>query len=198
MAGRAKIEQNPIPMTARWYAAKTKPRQENVALLNLARQQFEAYLPYVTVERLRGRLRLGKRITIEREPLFPGYVLVRFAFSPTNWRAVNATRGVGSLLVFGDSAAPIPLPTNEVESIQRRELSGKLFISEVQHIRKGDNVRIKFGSAAEAIGSVIFTRGERIELLLNLLGRQTRVRVPLHAVEVMDAHRQMRSPRLVR
>lgn len=185
-------------MSALWYAAKTKPRQENVALLNLARQKFEAYSPQVTVERLRGRVRFGKRIMVEREPLFPGYVLVRVTLSAAIWREINLTRGILSLLTFGEKGAPVPLPSHEVESIQARELSGQLFISEVRKIRRGDKVKIKFGNAVDKIGSVIFTRGERIELLLDLLGRQTRVRVPLHAVEVADARHDMRSPRPVR
>lgn len=180
-------------MSAHWYVARTKPRQEDVARINLARQNFEAYAPHVTIERARG-----KRISVEREPLFPGYVLIKFALLDENWRAINSTRGIISLLTFGENGIPSPLPSDEIEAIQRREIAGKLFISEIKKVRRGDSVRIKFGNAAEAIGSVIFTRGERVELLLNLLGRETRVRVPLHAVEVVSAAHNMQSRRLVR
>lgn len=168
-------------MSERWFAAKTKPQQESVALENLARQNFTTYAPRVSVERF-----THKRISIRREPLFPGYVLIRFVLADANWRAINSTRGVISLLTSSENGVPTPLPRGEVESIQRRDIAGELFVSEVSRVRRGDDVRVKFGIAADAIGKVIFTRGERIELLLNLLGRSTRVKAPLHMVEVVD------------
>jgi transcriptional antiterminator RfaH len=180
-------------MCARWYAARTKPRQEVTAVVNLERQQFEVYAPKISIERVRE-----KRITVIREPLFPGYLLIRFALSDASWRSINSTRGVLSLLIFGENGAPTPMPNGEVESIQAREKSGELFISEVRRIYRGDKVRLKFGPAADAIGKVVFTRGERIELLLNLLGRETRVKAPLHAVEVVEQRNTMLRRRPVR
>lgn len=161
-------------------------------MMNLARQRFEAYSPQVTVERLRHQ-----RITVEREPLFPGYVLVKFALEDDGWRTISSTRGVIELLRFGEDNGPAVMPRGEVESIQRREISGQLFISEVRRVKRNDRVRVKFGSAADKIGRVIFTKGERVEMLLNLLGRQTRVQAPLHAVEVVEP-RKMWGRRLVR
>jgi len=186
-----KLVDQPGPeiLDARWYAARTKPRQEAVAVLNLARQDFEAYSPQVTVERYKQTASSGQRITIEREPLFPGYVLVKFALENFGWRSINSTRGVIELLRFGDDGGPCSLPRGEVESIQRREISGQLFISEVRRVRQNDSVKVKFGPAADKIGRVIFTKGERVELLLNLLGRETRVQAPLHAVEVVEPHK---------
>lgn len=165
---------------ARWYAVRTKPRQESVVTKRLTRQDFPVYSPEITIERFRA-----KRITLLREPLFPGYVLVKFVLGNASWRAINSTRGVISLLTFGENGIPIPVPEGEVESIQRREIAGKLFFSEINRVRRGDKVRLKFGPSADAIGTVLFTRGERIELLLNLLGRQTRVKAPLHSVQVV-------------
>lgn len=188
------IEQKRESMaSARWYAARVKPRQEAVALLNLHRQSFETYAPRVMIERVRG-----KRISIEREPLFPGYILVKFALDNDSWRSINGTRGVLSLLSFSENGIPTPLPTREVESLQRREIAGKLFLSEIKRISRGDCVRVKFGAAADKIGRVIFTRGERVELLLNLLGRQTKVKAPLHAVEVVEQQPSMLRRRSVR
>jgi len=165
-------------MVPRWYAARTKSRQENLALRNLARQQFEAYSPHVEIKRT-----IRRRIISTSEPIFPGYVLIKFALADASWRAINSTRGIVSLIMTGENGIPAPLPVGEVEAIQRREKSGELIIARDDLIRRGDKVRIKFGTAADAIGKVIFTRGERIELLLHLLGRETRVKAPLHAVE---------------
>jgi len=180
-------------MAARWYAARTKPRQESVAVDNLQRQDFAVYNPAISIERRRT-----KRIIIAREPLFPGYVLIQFELADATWRAINSTRGVISLLTFGEQGIPTPMPKGEVESIQAREKKGQLFFSEINRVKLGDSVRLKFGPAADAIGKVIFTRGERLELLLNLLGRETRVKAPLHAVEVVEPHHDMQTRRPVR
>lgn len=176
----------------RWYCAKTKPRQEALALEHLARQSFECYFPKISIERWRNR-----HIRVDREPLFPSYVLIRFSLNDTAWRAINSTRGVLSLLSFGENLRPSPLPIGEVESIQAREKQGLLFISEIKRVKRGDQVRLKYGPAADQIGTVLFTRHERCSLLLNLLGRKTRVIAPLHAVETVSQHKMLR-PALVR
>lgn len=168
-------------MDDRWYCARTKPRQEALAVEHLTRQKFEVYNPQVRIERFRH-----KRITIDREPLFPGYVLVKLILESSAWRAVNSTRGVLSLLTLNEDGVPSPIADREVQDIKHAEKIGKLFFSEIKRVRPGDKIRLKYGLATDAIGTVLFTRGERIELLFYLLGRQTRVKAPLHAVEVVD------------
>ena len=171
----------------RWYCARTKPRQEHIAVDNLRRQAFETYHPKISIERIRN----GK-IAVTREPLFPSYVLIRFALSDDAWRSINSTRGVSALLGFGEDFRPSPLPVGEVESIQDRERKGLLFISEVKRVKKGDRVRLKFGLATDQIGTVLFTSHERVTLLLSMLGQKTRVIAPLHALEVVPNHKMLR------
>lgn len=176
-----------------WFAARTKPRQADIALAHLKRQEFEVYHPKIRIERLNRK----GRISLDHEPLFPGYLLIRFTLADATWRAINSTRGITNLLSFAENGRPSPMPIGEVENIQTRERKGLLFISEVKRVRRGDHVKLKIGPAAEQIGTVLFTRGERVELLLNLLGRQTRVKAPLHALEVVAQHKMLR-PRFMR
>jgi transcriptional antiterminator RfaH len=171
----------------RWFCARTKPRQEAIAVENLRRQSFEIYSPKIRIERLRK-----SRICIDTESLFPGYLLIRFMLSDPTWRVINSTRGIADLLGVAENGRPSPVPVGEIESIQHREKQGLLFISEVKRVRRGDRVRLKIGPAAEQIGTVLFTRNERVELLLNLLGRKTRVKAPLHVVEVVAQHKMLR------
>jgi transcriptional antiterminator RfaH len=171
----------------RWFCARTKPRQEAIAVENLRRQSFETYSPKIRIERIHK-----SRICIDTESLFPGYLLIKFTLSDPTWRVINSTRGIANLLTFAENGRPSPMPIGEVESIQQREKQGLLFISEVKRVRRGDRVRLKIGPAAEQIGTVLFTRGERVELLLNLLGRKTRVKAPLHVVEVVAQHKMLR------
>ena len=174
----------------RWYAARHKPLQAHIAMEHLRRQNFEPYAPLIRIERLSKR---DGRIVIDSESLFPSYLLIRFNLTDAAWRAINSTRGILHLLSASPDARPSALPVGEVESIQAREKKGLLFVSEVKRLRHGEKVRLKYGVAADQIGTVICTRAERVTLLLNLLGRQVRVYTPLHAVEVVPQHKMLRA-----
>lgn len=169
-----------MPDRLRWYAARAKPGQEQVALINLERQEFPTYFPQMTIERARK----GK-IVCEAEPLFPSYVLVQFALCTTSWRAINSTLGIIRLVSFGADGTPSSIRPGEVERLQEREKAGELFESEIVRMRRGDQVRVKYGHAVDQIGTVVRTRGERITFLMSLLGRQVRVIAPKHALELV-------------
>ena len=163
-----------------WYAAKTKAGQDTIACNNLARQSFAIYYPQMIIERYRQG-----RITRDMEPLFPGYVLISFHLDNTQWRAINNTRGVYKLLSFNEDGRPSRMPNGEVESLQNQDRMGKLYISEVVRLKRGDLVRLKFGPSADRIGEVLRTRGERVEFLMSLLGRKIRCIAPRHALDLV-------------
>ena len=166
--------------TMRWYAAKTKAGQDAIAIANLTRQSFQVYYPQFTIKRWRN-----KRIAYDREPLFPGYVLVNLELETMTWKAINNTRGVLHLLSFAADATPTPLPVGEIERLMEREKQGKLFINEVFTFRRGDQIRLKVGPSVDQIGQVIRTRGERVEFLMYLLGRNIRCIAPSHTLQLV-------------
>jgi transcriptional antiterminator RfaH len=177
-------------MQKHWYAAKTKSGQDLIAIDNLKRQQFQIYYPQITIERARNG-----RISRDRESLFPGYILVAFVLEDSAWRSINSTRGVYRLLSFNPDGRPSAMPDGEVELLQEKEKQGKLYISEVLRLRRGDQVRMKFGPSVDRIGEVLRTRGERVEFLLTLLGRKVRCISPCHALELVP--RRVMSARAV-
>lgn len=148
-----------------WHVAKTKIGQDQIALDNLKRQEFDSYYPITTIVRpYRGR------IVEAREGLFPGYIFVKFSKLNDQWRIINSTRGVQRLLSFSDSGIPSTVPNHEVDKIKAQEKQDELD----KIFRLGDRVRLKSGSAFAPTGRVIATRGERIEFLMRLLGREVR------------------------
>jgi len=151
-----------------------------MAIGNLRRQEFETYYPQMTIERLRKG-----RIQRDKESLFPGYVLLRFGLETSTWKAINNTRGVYRLLSFNKDGRPSALPEGEIERLQEREKQGKLFVSEILTLRRGDQIRLKVGPSVDQIGQVIRTRGERVEFLMRLLGRKVRCIAPMHALELV-------------
>lgn len=165
---------------SRWYCVKAKPGQDQIAISHLRRQQFEIYYPRISVERFKA----GK-VVRESVPLFPSYVLVRFALQVSTWRSINGTRGVLRLLSFNENGQPSAIPPGQIEQLQQAEKSGKLFVSEILRLRRGDRIRMKFGASVDQMGEVLRTRGERVEFLLRLFGRTVRCIAPQHALELV-------------
>ena len=85
-----------------WYAIHSKPRQEERALENLQNQGYEAWLPLITIEKLR-RGRLADVV----EPMFSRYLFIRLDMEHTNWTPIRSTLGVSRLVSFGNRPAPM-------------------------------------------------------------------------------------------
>lgn len=160
----------------RWYLAQTKPGQHKVALNNLHRQGVETFFPLrsATVRRF-GRL---QKIV---EPAFPGYIFVRFDPERVSWRTMNSTYGVSRVVSF-EPNRPAAVPLDLVEQIQLRcDEAG--FLKPLDDLRPGDQVRIVDGPFAELVCSVeTLSGGERVRLLLSLMGQQIRVTLPRGSV----------------
>ncbi|MCP8466861.1 transcription/translation regulatory transformer protein RfaH [Pseudomonas sp. ZM23] len=154
----------------RWYLIQTKPHQELRAEENLARQGFACYRPVV------GQ---GAR----PQPLFPGYLFIRLDQQHDNWFPIRSTRGVSRIVSFGPQ--PLPVADELVEDIRRRLLAlPERPASRFQH---GQTVRVRCAGACEVDAIFLCDDGaERALILLNLLQREQRVRVPLSRLSAAD------------
>ena len=162
----------------RWYAIHTHPKGEVLAEANLRRQEFVTYLP-----RYLRRRRHARRTDWAPMPLFPRYLFVRMDVEQVRWRAIHSTFGVQHLVCHGDK--PAPLPESIVEAIQaRHDDRGMVTIgAEPPPFAKGEVVRLTEGALADQVG--LFegvSDDERVTILLTLLGREVRVRVPVDTV----------------
>ncbi len=156
----------------RWFAIHTKPGGERLAEGNLLRQGFEAYLPL----RVKTSRRGGRGIAL-KTPLFPRYIFVCIDLDDEPWRKINNTFGVAYIVSFGGK--PASLPDSVIEEIKSRETEdGVIDLSLLQSLTTGDQVKIADGAFVDRTG--IFqcvADKERVIVLLNLLGRQTSVKV---------------------
>lgn len=160
-----------------WYVVQSQPRAETRAVHHLIRQGYDAYLP-----RYLKRRRHARKVDVVATPLFPRYLFVRFDVNAVRWRAIRSTMGVTHLVCQGD--LPTPAPDGIVEGIRARE-DELGFVSMARDVpfRKGEMVRICDGALAEQLG--LFegvTDEERVILLLDVLGRQIRVKLPLDSI----------------
>lgn len=161
----------------RWFVVRTQPNGEFKALAHILRQGFDAYLP-----RYLKRRRHARKTDTVQKPLFPGYLFVGMDLERARWRALNSTIGVSELICH--SGLPAPVPDEVIDDIRRHEdESGNVLLGERAGLRKGDKVRITDGAMADHIG--IFeapSDQHRVFLLLELLGRQVRVKMPLNVL----------------
>lgn len=164
-----------------WYLVYTKPRQEEVALANLERQGYGAYLPRVRqVQR-----RHGRRFEVVG-PLFPRYLFIHLDAGTDNWGPIRSTVGVASLVRFGHE--PARVPDALVAFLQDREGAEGLHEWAVPaEFAAGDRVRVAEG-AFQGYRGILLARSsrERVLVLLDILGKQIRTQVSTSRLERGD------------
>ncbi len=158
-----------------WYAVNTKPRQEDIAELNLQRLGVEIFFPQLKQEKLIRR----KRQSVIG-PLFPGYLFARFNLD-AHYRAVNYAQGVRRMVSFG--AAPVAVAEEVIESIKSRVCDGYVTV-QPPSFKPGQVVRIQEGPlrGLEAVFEQETSDHQRVVLLLQTLSYQARVVVPVELV----------------
>lgn len=169
----------------RWYCAYTKPTAEVWARTNLWERGFEVYLP-----QYRKRRRHARRTDYVAAPLFPRYLFVSADLESGVFRGITYAPGVSHLISFAGQAAVVP--ENVIAEIRAHE--GEDGMVDIDHgqgaasrYRPGDRVRISEGAMVDSVG--IFqapTDDQRVFILLNLLGREVRVRVDASALSLED------------
>lgn len=159
----------------RWFVVRTKPGAERVAEINLQRQGFRSYCPYIAATRSKVR----------RVALFPRYLFVELDLEAEPWRSVNGTFGVVNLVQFGPK--PSAVPAGVVEAIMDSENEDGLIMlpQEGSSLRAGDRVVLADGPLDQQFGIIFRLPGQRrAEVLLHLMGRQVKVTAPLSHVRV--------------
>lgn len=164
-----------IPSTASdaaWYLVHTRPQQERIALENIERQGYGAFLPLMSS----CKRRYGGRLVTAIEPMFPRYLFVRLNTTTDNWRPIHSTLGVSRLVRFGVEPARVP---DRLVGLLREEADGFGICNVPRAVPKsGDRVRIAVGPLEGFEGIVQARSGkERVILLLDFASRMTRVEV---------------------
>lgn len=159
-----------------WYCARTKPKHEHIAAANVRQNLgLEVFLPRLRAERVtqRGVVRVV-------EPLFPCYLFVRCALDEKA-SEIRYTTGVSSLVHFGDRIPPVP----DVVIGELREF----FEAEEPMIvddRLSDGVEVVLTDGAFAGMRAFVLRAlparQRVQVLLDILGRATLVEVDRRSV----------------
>lgn len=160
-----------------WYLVYTKPRQEDVALINLTRQGYSAYLPRCRLLRKRQ----GRSMPVI-EPLFPRYLFIHLDTHTDNWGPIRSTLGVTSLVRFGQK--PGPVPDSLIDYLRSREGDDGLHVPVEPELKIGQRVRVADGTLEGYEGILLAkTSRERVVVLLDILGKQVRTQLTLDRLD---------------
>jgi transcription antitermination factor NusG len=154
------------PFDMPWFAVQVWAGREASSASQLRLRGYDVFLPCY-----RERRRWSDRIkTIERA-LFAGYVFCRLP--PGQTSAVATLPGV--IRVVGDGTAPLPIPADEVDAIQRI-VAANLQVEPWECVRVGERVRIAYGPLRGAEGIVLMARNhQRFVISIPLLQRAVAV-----------------------
>ncbi len=164
-----------------WFLAYTRPRNETRAREQLARQGYETYLPLY-----RALRRTAEGMAERREPLFPRYVFFRPGRPGQSITPVCSTLGVSHIVRCG--LAPATAEPAVVDALREFEtLSEQSDPAQLSPIQPGCRVAVLAGPLKGLDGLVSGRAGQRVTVLLDLLGRQPGVSLPAHHLEVLAA-----------
>ena len=163
---------------SRWYVVRTKPRSENLAALELSREDLEIFFPLITGDQMnRGSSPI---------PLFPGYIFVRLDKGEQVWPAFRSSQHALGLLSFNGD---VPwLPDQIIDEIKLRCES----LSEIGGVwktyRPGDWVQV-INSTLHGIAQVVEdgkSPNSPVRILLHLFERLVPVQVPRHNLKPFE------------
>lgn len=155
-----------------WFCLRAQPKHEHIAAAHLQKEpNVEVYLP-----RIRFRRATRRGPVWFTEALFPNYLFARFDLAAC-LRGICHTRGVRGVVHFGDRWPVVPEAVIE-------ELRASLGADRVhvihEELQPGQAVQIAGGvfHGLRAVVTRVMPSRERVAVLLEFLGRQTRVELP--------------------
>ncbi|MBI4522530.1 MAG: hypothetical protein HY695_01820 [Deltaproteobacteria bacterium] len=152
----------------RWYAIQTKPAKEAVVEKRLRDLALEVFLPWVRLRR-----RVGTRYQWVLAPLFPGYLFCRLDILAAG-KSVRYAPGVKDFVKFGNAIAD--LGVDVIQTLKER-CPGGIARIQSRNFKPGEPVLIREGplSGLEAVFEQELKESERVAVLLEFLGRRTRL-----------------------
>jgi transcriptional antiterminator RfaH len=178
------------PVYPRWTVMHTGPKQEFAAVSDLKRDGYAAYCPVIT-----RWVRHGHKRTIRHIPLFPRYIFV--GLKPGAQRSLNACKW-GKTLALNKEDLPSINPA-VVYGLSDHQAAGVWDEAKAEAIRVAEATRIRRANEVYKAGDMVMVQSdvfdgfgaqvvragddERVQLLMNILGRETIVHVTLDDIK---------------
>ena len=171
----AKSRQADAESALAWFCVRSQLKHEHIAAAHLARfDDVQVFNP-----RIRFARSTRKGPVWVTESLFPNYLFAQF-----NWKSslskVRYSAGVSHVVHFGNKWPTVP---DEVIEELRLTL-GADAIHEIPPVAVGDTVDISGGvfHGLQGVVTRLLPAKERVKVLLDFLGRQTMIEVPVNSI----------------
>src|SRR4051812_20278425 len=163
-------------MSRAWFCLRTQSKHEHIAAAHLSREPgLEVYLPRIKFKR---STRQGPAWFTEA--LFPNYLFARFDF-PIELRKVHHARGVTGIVHFGEQWPRIPDAV--IDELRATVTGDEVHVIDTE-FTPGEEVVISGGAFHDlrALVTRVLPTRARVAVLLEFLGRQTMIEVPMSEV----------------
>ena len=185
------IDLPPQPCDSRggfpWYVVQTAPFQEEKVMERLEERGFGIFLPKIVEERVKRRFRWGRFYEERRRKqvvCFPGYVFVAFDIAQPEWRSIHKVKGVEGIISAG-AERPIPVPPAAMRVLIELGYDRPMVKDPVPElIKHGALVRVTEGPFASFQGICLWSRKDRVRLLMSVFGRQSEIEISPKSVSV--------------
>lgn len=161
---------------AKWYAIRTRPKEEDRAEINLRAWQVQTFAPKLRELRTSG---YGGQYVSKH--LFSSYIFAHFN-ADKQLHNINYTRGVQN--VVSCDGRPVSIDDNVI-ILLKTKMDGDGFMRKDQELEPGDRVRINSGPFKSLVG--IFKRRtkdkDRVRILLDAMNYQSHLLVDRKIVE---------------
>jgi transcription elongation factor/antiterminator RfaH len=160
-----------------WYVLHSKPNRENELNAYLESVGIKTYFPTIHVNPINPRSR-------KIRPYFPRYLFVYVRLAEVGLSIFRWAPGATRLVEFG--GYPAKVPDGVIYQLKRHleavEAAGGFHLD---GLKPGDPVRIVDGPLAgyEAIFDVRLSGNDRVQVLLEMLGRQIHAQVNANTIE---------------
>jgi transcriptional antiterminator RfaH len=166
-----------------WFCLQSQQKHEHIAAAHLRQEGIEVFLP-----RIRLKRKTARGPVWVTEVLFPAYLFARF-----NWREslrmVRHAPGVSRVVSFGRQMPTIP---DRVIAELREQVGDKELHVIPDVVQPGEEIQIAGGAfhGLRAVVQQVFPAKQRVQVLLDFLGRQTSVELSSESVVPETAARK--------
>ena len=157
-----------------WFAVHTRYQHEHQVNEQLGRKGFETFYP--TCSRWQQWSDRKKKVS---QALFPGYLFVTEIAN----RRLQVVETPGVCGIVSIAGVPAPIPTTEIEAIQRA-VTSPYPVEAHSYLNSGDHVRVVEGPLLGVNGILVRNeKSTRLVLSVGLLGRSVAVELDAQSVE---------------
>jgi transcriptional antiterminator RfaH len=159
-----------------WFCVKSQPKHEHIAAAHLRKiAEIDVFLPRI---RFKRAMRRGSAWVTEA--LFPGYLFARFDWH-SKLRQIHHAHGVRGVVHFGDRWPSIPEGTLQE---LRKNIGDAELCTVGTALAPGDNVQVAEGAlkGLRAVVAHVMPARERVAVLMEFLGRQTMIELPINTI----------------